>query len=1294
MDNKVIDIKAADISASRPEAQVTANVSVTEVTTNTKYTSANAILNTPNISTRVLEPVAIAAVTNTQVTPSNSPEVQVNVTLTGYGEAVQSNYGNLFVRPSEYLNNLTAQETAELHYYKSVLLNVNSTETSSMLIAPAYVNFANTTDFVQLLAQYLPSYYDSLTATEQLSHKVAKNFFDTKLVEDYNQKLLDLAKLENLVVSEYYTKTYNKSVLETVVTTDDFQGLANLDDDQYAFLIKVALDTVVFEDLQVFDVRAVYEDNYTATEATYKLLSKIALPDLATASDQAITVTHFRPNYYDSIATTDDFLGIANLDDDQYAAILKVAIEEVYATEILVVDSVKVLYSELLLSEQLANALSKKFNELVSTTDDFQGLANLDDDQVALVVKRVVEQVSTSEWNQYVADFNRYIVNVALVPDVIAFNLLVNAADDSLDNVVDEVGLHTGKIIEEDLYFAERYTREKFSLGGAYANDSDPYFDLQFNLLDSSSLGTSLFKVNTSKVLATKYSVYDVPNLLSYKVLSEELSLADYDTKLIIKGAEDTVSTALDLSYWSANAGVVDLASLVEVMVFDTEKSIHDTLSTTDDFYGLANLDDDQIAAVIKVVKDTSSISDYVTFLFTPVTPLYDTFSVDELHVVTFDKILNTSLNNILEEHYSEVFKVSYDELALSEVNSKVIDKLLHDYQDYFPSTYATGDYLLGGATTLDELSVNLESVFDKDKLGLVDNGTVFDAYKKLFDTASEIYEIISFDLAYNLSDAFAAQDVVYNAPTKGIENTLDGTYDLSYWSANAGLLDLASLIDVIVFDSEKSFHDYVGTSDDFYGLANLDDDQLAAVVKVIRDTCSTSDYVTFLFTPVTPLYDTFNVQEIHSAVFSKVLSTKTNDTIDEYSAHTFKVTSDSFGHSDVDSKVIGKGIHDYHDYFPNTYATGDYLLGGATTLDELFVELEAVFDKDKLGLVDQGAVVDAHKKLFDANSQVYEVISFDSEYVLSSNLSSVIDLPVYSVIKAPEDTAGNFTEVNIAVVNKVLLDIGILKETLIFNNEKTLEDNIAALDDFYGLANLDDDQVASVSKVLKETTTTSEYLTFLLTQGRWLVDTALITEILSTYAYKVLLDTAISTETISFQGQVVYSDETDGAADIKDVHLYKVLSGPDYFLQTYTHPGYTEGGVLLSDSSYLIAQKSVLETSTIEDTAYLFTNKDAQEITNLKDKFTITLLNTVSEINEVNIDETHSYFVSKTFNDFVGTTETLKLQTNDTITTKVKSFLQKVEAVTLQEVKTANISNYNQAHYLFSDYIGTNYPI
>lgn len=384
------------------------------------------------------------------------------------------------------------------------------------------------------------------------------------------------------------------------------------------------------------------------------------------------------------------------------------------------------------------------------------------------------------------------------------------------------------------------------------------------------------------------------------------------------------------------------------------------------------------------------------------------------------DSVPNPYLFKRLNDAYTGTDTVSlrylqtkFDEYAVSDLFSRVVD-----YRRVFQEAQVTNDSykvffvskgLVTPIFTLDVPAKALAKPF-------VDLGTLLDAAaltvaKPIFSQVTYSEELVK--VAY----LKASSEIVVSAE------------------------DFRRTVDYV-----RSFQSVVDATDDFFGTANADDDQIARVGKTLVNWVTSS--------------------EIRSIDVSKTLNTQTI-ALEQKSVNLAKplVSYSSLSSQtalNFTKPLVSTGtLADLHKYL-----LGKNLVNTTTTADQHTSYASKV-------LVDSSEIAEQksaklQKPLFSATVNSDTVIKtwlaqrqFVDQTVTSSQISFEFEQQLAQVFNAAEQAQKN--------LGKTLASNGVFTDTLAsqVNYKRGFTDFVASTDDFFGSANVDDDQTARIGKNL-----------------------------------------------------------------------------------------------------------------------------------------------------------------------------------------------------------------------------------
>jgi hypothetical protein len=280
-------------------------------------------------------------------------------------------------------------------------------------------------------------------------------------------------------VSEYY-----RSFSSSSSVTDDFLGESNIDDDQVAYVNKIAVETLEHSELSVFNtfkilpefvqqyttvnisldkqvtssltstqilsvesIKAVV-DSYTASDvfniewfASLSLLEEALVTDLSifaftksnndTAQLSTIASIYLNKNLsslyaiqdqnYNYIATS-KFSNILSNDSSTFIS-NKNILNTAYSTELPYIDISKKLISSTEASEliSISSEFYRSLNSSLYATDDFLGQSNVDDDQTVFVIKAATDLLLNLDNNYF--EIDKPILNSITTGSINSINL-------------------------------------------------------------------------------------------------------------------------------------------------------------------------------------------------------------------------------------------------------------------------------------------------------------------------------------------------------------------------------------------------------------------------------------------------------------------------------------------------------------------------------------------------------------------------------------------------------------------------------------------------------------------------------------------------------------------------------------------------------------------------------------------------------------------------------------------------------------------------------------------------------
>jgi hypothetical protein len=292
-----------------------------------------------------------------------------------------------------------------------------------------------------------------------------------------------------------------------------------------------------------------------------------------------------------------------------------------------------------------------------------------------------------------------------------------------------------------------------------------------FTYISTTSLDLAANKVSEVSLLTELTTILD-KLLVSTGTISDQVSR---DISVVFREVSYFFGNYVSGDYTNKSVYISDrLVSLVA----DFRRDFYDTVDASDDFYGAANLDDDQTAQAIKVANNTVFGTDEQSF--------HSETNVEVSQAV----MLDTSALEVTSRYVSSTVVASAALLAPTKNN---VDGVV-----------LTSEHTLAASNVLSSTATSTDlGLYGLDKINT--------------DTA------IPSDQAANYIDkSITLLEYFY------------GEYTSSNYSANPDFT-VADKIVSLTSQFNRGIHDIVSSTDDFYGAASIDDDQIALVSKYLH---------------------------------------------------------------------------------------------------------------------------------------------------------------------------------------------------------------------------------------------------------------------------------------------------------------------------------------------------------------------------------------------------------------------------------------------------------------------------
>ena len=388
-------------------------------------------------------------------------------------------------------------------------------------------------------------------------------------------------------------------------------------------------------------------------------------------------------------------------------------------------------------------------------------------------------------------------------------------------------------------------------------------------------------------------------------VLSEITVVADTSALLVSKPFRESQSAVDELQPFVINKGIEENLPTTELVVYDYRKTLADSVDATDDLFGEANIDDDQVMFLVKgSIPEHLSVSDTDDILF-------GKNLEEQKSAIDSDPDFDVSKQVDDQADISEVVEVDYqkpisDQVDAGDEINGVVES--DDGQTFFMQTSRSDSASVSDLYAPDFGKNPSDSLASTDEVdSLVVNKSVTDSpviaeqhtsslSKPASDTASASESAaINLGLATKFDTARSQ-----NEGPNIIEDYASVGYFAEQYAGNGGprrdigkgVADAAQTTDEVSVATSfaRTFADAVDATDDFDGEATAEDDQTAAVVKLRSDIAHATESLSFSGSFVRS--DSFGASDVLSHLTGKTLQ-------------------DSWTVSDAQTVSAGKGLTD-----------------------------------------------------------------------------------------------------------------------------------------------------------------------------------------------------------------------------------------------------------------------------------------------------------------------------------------------------------------------------------------------
>jgi hypothetical protein len=530
------------------------------------------------------------------------------------------------------------------------------------------------------------------------------------------------------------------------------------------------------------------------------------------------------------------------------------------------------------------------------------------------------------------------------------------------------------------------------------------------------------------KGIAESVASTDTPQKSVSTVYADQANESDQVSIGPGKNSFDSVSIGQEVVTKQPDKGVAETVATQDILTATAtfDRVFVDLVDATDDFLGLANIDDDQTASVGKTLAHAFAVSD--TQVLGPGILKLDAVANADQTTADTGKVLAHSFTNT-EQVFSNVDKVLLDNanntdqiaietgklLSHSTTNSETVslqpDKGIADIVGYSEQiVYNTGKFLNTTSTAQDIIATQWTANSSLSDIATTSEQLSFSASSQLLDSTTNT-EQVRLETTKVATDTFVTSDILATT--------------VAY---------------------SRGFTDLVDATDDFLGVANIDDDQIAAVDKNIVDSTSNSEQI--IYSTTKTLLDT---------------STATDTFTTQWSADRSLLDTANTSNNDIATRSTDKILSSNYTAQDSAFFENTKIITEIATSTDLLTR-EVVFTR-------------AYSDLYT----VAEAVSLDTQKPVSdSTTSSDLVTTQIAFSRAPADITNTSEAVSIAVTPGIILDITNTSEAVSIAVTPGI-----ILDTF-----TNQDQIQNApDKVVADITVSSDNITFDLIMGRFFTE-------------------------------------------------------------------------------------------------------------------------------------------------------------------------------------------------------------
>jgi len=803
-------------------------------------------------------------------------------------------------------------------------------------------------------------------------------------------------KTDSSIFTDNFTRVLNwyRTFTDNIRITDDYLGNANIDDDQYATFIKSISINVNAQEFAAKQIKVVNIDQINIADNSLKTTT-LQKTNSWTATDQfSKQVSYIRAQTDPVNAGENNLKTISkfsvdsnNITDTNFNSIKLLKSDAISYPLETITKSINSSYSERNnISEYIGKSINNLFTETIQLSDTPAKSTSL--------LKTDLVNIEDS--------FTRTVDYLRIFEENDAVNYLV------LENLLDYLLLESGDFLTTETYGAVRYPVILLN---------DP----------AVSFNSSIFKTDASQV---------TDSILAIRYIAYAISQAD-----LLNITDSAVFLNIGLLSTSA-------ANTTEIVYSVTNKTLIDQINITDDYLGLANIDDDQYASFGK-----STI---------------DTISIIELISKNISSNLQTDQNNVQDNSTITANSVSTDSGNVSNQSTRSIQ----------PS--------ISIATNVSETLVKNIGIISSDISNVIET-----KYLNISIAKADSFNVTDVTPVKNITsvniDTTNTTETIYNSASKTLLDIINSS-DSLYINSGLALTIQGNVQDttsiatsLISIDSSTANDRSTSSIQPSISIATNISEILIKNINIVSSNTSNVIETTY-FNISIPKLDSFNITDTTPVKDITSVSIDTTNTTETIYNSASKALLDIINSSD--SLYINSGLALTTQIINITDSITVTRVGIITsaqsdlinTIDTLFKNIGLSLNLDTVNITDNFITAVNYLQTFEEFAPSdYLVLENLSDYLLLENgdflitqsypLLTLNDFNTNFTINTIKSDINNALDTPLKNIGKLVSDITNARDSFIFNYLKTLTDRINTTDDYLGVANIDDDQYASFNK-------------------------------------------------------------------------------------------------------------------------------------------------------------------------------------------------------------------------------------